>query len=174
MGSDIMQARRAFSLIEVVIAVALMAVGVVAMLGLLAGMSRQTTDADDLQTATQITGAISTELAGLARQQGLGALAAGIPVMAPGVDQGLLFVADRDGMDLRLLTAGELAGRDQYFLIEVRRFPAGPLSYVPDSAVLPLSVRVSWPYRAGGPGALAAAVPFGERQQFNFGLVVSR
>lgn len=169
-----MQTRRAFSLIEVVIAVGLMAVGVVAMLGLLAGMSRQTTDADDLQTATQMAGAISSELTGLARQRGFDGLATGVPVMTPGVDQGLLFVAARDGTDLRLLTAGELAGRDQYFLIEVRRFPAGPLGYVPDSAVLPLSVRVSWPYRAGGPGALAVVVPFGERQQFNFSITVSR
>jgi prepilin-type N-terminal cleavage/methylation domain-containing protein len=166
--------RRAFSLIEVVIAVGVVSVGVVVTLGLLAGMSRQSADADDLQTATQMTGAITAELAGLARQPGFDALVTSIPVMAAGADQGLLFVAARDGTDLRLLAAGEGAGREHYFLIEVRRFPAGPLSYTPGAAVLPLSVRVSWPYRAGGPGALPAAVPFGERQQFNFSLAVGR
>ncbi len=161
-----------YSLIEVVLATGIVAVGVVTMLGLLAGMSRQLAEADEWQTAGRMPEAVAVELNGLARQMGLEGLAAAIPVMTTGETSGFLLVAGRDGSGIHPLVSGDTGERDAYFLIEVKRFPAGDLAFSPESMVLPVNVRVSWPYRVGLPEP--RTVSPAERQHFFFNLAVVR
>ncbi|MCW5548335.1 MAG: hypothetical protein KIT44_05165 [Opitutaceae bacterium] len=163
---------RAFSLIEVVIATGLAAGAVLVIIGLLGQQSRQVRDADDQIVAAQLADGIRVELMRLARQQGFDALAAAIPVMSGAADEGLLLVADRAGMGLRPLVPGDPADGGRYFLVEIRRYPGGPLAYVPAGAVLPLAVRVSWPYQPepGGSTTVAAA----DRGRFDFALAINR
>jgi prepilin-type N-terminal cleavage/methylation domain-containing protein len=168
-----MARRRGFSLIEVVVATGLVAVGVVIVLGLLTNLSRQSIEAGDRQTAVQMPEVVTVELRRLAVQLGIDGLASAIPVMAGGADEGLLLVASRDGTHLRIAEAA--AGSDQYFLLEVRRFAAGPLAFTSEMAALPLNIRVTWPYRPGlSSGLLPSVVPPDDRQSFNFNLAVTR
>lgn len=167
-----MALRRGFSLIEVVVATGLVAVSVVVVLGLLTNLSGQSTDAADRQTAVQMPETVTVELCRLAGQWGVDGLASVIPVMSGGTDEGLLLVASRDGTHLRIADAA--ADSDQYFLLEVRRFSAGPLAFTPEMAALPLTIRVSWPYRPGSPAGLLPAVAAGNRHFFNFNLAVTR
>jgi prepilin-type N-terminal cleavage/methylation domain-containing protein len=167
-----MALRRGFSLIEVVVATGLVAVGVVVVLGLLTNLSGQSTDDTDRQTAIQLPETVAIELRRLADQLGVDGLASVIPVMSGGADEGLLFVASRDGMHLRIADAA--ADSDQYFLLEVRRFTAAPLAYTPEMTALPLNIRVSWPYRPGSPSGLLPVVAAGDRQNFYFNLAITR
>ncbi len=167
-----MTLRRGFSLIEVVVATGLVAVGVMVVLGLLANLSRQSTDVADRQIAVQMPTGVAVELRRLAGQLDVDRLASMIPVMSGGADEGLLLVASRDGAYLRILDAA--TARDQYFLLEVRRFPAGPLAFTPEMAALPLNIRVSWPYRPGTPSGPLPVVPSGDRQNFIFNLALTR
>jgi hypothetical protein len=48
------------------------------------------------------------------------------------------------------------------------------LAYSAGSAVLPLNVRVSWPYRRLTPEGLTPATPFAERQSISFNLGIGR
>lgn len=167
-----MALRRGFSLIEVVVATGLVAVGVVVVLGLLTNLSGRSTDAADRQTAVQMPETVKVELRRLAVQWGVDGLASAIPVMSGGADEGLLLVASRDGTDLRIADAAP--DRDQYFLLEVRRFAAGPLAFTSEMAALPLQIRVSWPYRPGASAGLLPVVASGDRQFYIFNLAVTR
>jgi prepilin-type N-terminal cleavage/methylation domain-containing protein len=168
-----MARHRGFSLIEVVVATGLVAVGVMIVLGLLTNLSRQSIEAGNRQTAVQIPEVVTVELRRLAVQLGVDGLASTIPVMAGGADEGLLLVAARDGTHLRIADAA--AGRDQYFLVEVRRFAAGPLAFTSEMAALPLNIRVTWPYRPGASAGLSLpVVPPDDRQSFNFNVAVTR
>ena len=94
--------------------------------------------------------------------------------MSSAADEGLLFVAARDGSQVRPANTAESPAREQFFLIEVRRFAAGELAYQPGSAVLPLTVRVSWPYRQMTPAGLTPVTPFAERENISFSLAIGR
>ena len=165
---------RAFSLLEVALAVAIVAGAVVVILALLLQLGKQAARSEETHVALRLPDAVATELRALATQRGFDALAVGIAVMSAAADEGLLLVAARDGSQVRLLSAGESPPREQYFLIEIRRFPAAPLAYSASGAVLPLSVRVSWPYRSLTPAGLTDAAPFAERQSVNFNLPLNR
>jgi len=169
-----MRTQRAFSLIEVAIAVGVVAVAIVVVLGLLPGIARRAADSEDAQTALRLPDAVTVELRALAIQRGFDSLAGGIAVMSTGTDGGLLLVAARDGSQVRPLNTTESPVREQYFLIEVRRFGSGSLAYDPGSAVLPLSIRVSWPYRQMTPAGLTPMLPFAERQNLSFSTAVNR
>ncbi len=167
--------RSAFSLIEVVLAVGITAVAVVVIIGLLSGLTRQSVEAEDTQTALRLPEAVTVELKALATQQGFDNLAGSIAVMSAATDEGLLLVAARDGSQLRRFVTGESPAREQYFLIEVRKFSsASSLAYNSAMAVLPLNIRVSWPYRQRTPNGLTAVLPLAGRQNVNFNLAINR
>ena len=165
---------RAFSLLEVVIAVGIFATAVVTLLALLPATLRESADSLDTQIALRLPGAIETELRRQVATQGFDALAARIPIMNASPDHGELLVATHQGDDVRRLLVGESPVRDQYFLIELQRFGSGSLAYDPAGAVLALNVRVSWPYRRLTPEGLAPALPAAERQHLSFTLALNR
>jgi len=162
----------AFSLIEVVIAVAIFAGAVTVLLALLASTLRDSSDAADIQTALRLPGAVEVALREAVAREGLPALAARIPLMDAAADRGYLLVATREGEFVRPAGAapGGTRARSEYFLIDVRRFTAGPLAFDSARTVLPVQVRVTWPYRTLTPDGLAAPVAFGERRQVTFNL----
>lgn len=169
-----LHSKRAFSLIEVVIAIAVVAGAVVVILGLLSQLAKQAGRADDTQTALRMPDAVAVELRALVAQRGFDAVATSAPIMSTATDEGLLLVAARDGSQVRVLTAGESPAREQYFLIELRRFPSAPLAYSTSAAAVALNVRITWPYRVLTPTGLTNIVSFTERQQVNFNLAINR
>jgi len=142
-----------FSLVEVIIAIAVAGGALAVVLALLSGLLRATGDAADHQTALQLAGAIELRL-----YEELGGAFPG------GLQTGRILVADKEGTALR----GEL-GSDAtfppgppsaYFHIAVMPFTQPPLAYQAGRGVLPLRVRISWPYAAilsaaGNPSAPA-------------------
>ena len=167
-------AARAFSLVEVVIAVGVAGISLVVLLGLLASVSREAGQAADRRTALTLADAATVELTALARQAGFDAFASTIPVQSATADSGLLLVAARDGTQVRRLVVAESPRREAYFLIEVNRFADGALRFVGEAGALAVQIRVSWPYRplvAGGPGE---AVPAAERERVEFSVAVNR
>jgi len=162
----------AFSLIEVVIAVALFAGAVTVLLALLASSLRDSSDAADVQTALRLPGAVEVALRGTAAREGLATLAGRIPVIDASADRGYLLVATAEGEFVRLpgAAAGGTRMGGEYFLIDVRRFAAGPLAFDAARTMLPLQIRVSWPYRVSTPDGLAAPVPSDQRRHVTFNL----
>jgi hypothetical protein len=152
---------RAFSLVEVIIAVGLFAIAVTAVLGLLPPLTRQAAETSDRLAAQRLPDAVKAEMVRLAAGNFDG-LAAGMPLMGTPLGSGLPLVATRDGSrlharDFRPPSAGRIADSDQYFLVEVWRFPSGPLAYDPAQSALAMFVRVSWPYRQ--PGSTSPTAP---------------
>lgn len=168
--------RAGFSLIEVVIAAGIFAVAVTATLALLPALTRQATDSADALTAQRLPDSLRIELQRLAAENFDG-LAVVVPVMAAPLASGLDFAATRDGSRLNSLTylppgaSAQIAAADQYFQVEVWRFSQSPLSYDATAAVLPLYVRVSWPYR--NPGSATPTAP-ADRSQLTFTVALSR
>lgn len=166
--------QRAFSLIEVVITVAIVAGAVLVILALLSQLGKQAARSDDAHTALRLPDAVAVELRALVARRGFDAVAGSAAVMSAATDAGLLLVAARDGTQVRPLTAGEAPPREQYFLVEIRRFPAAPLAYSASASAVALNVRVSWPYRVFTPTGLTAVAPFVDRQNVNFNLAINR
>jgi type II secretory pathway pseudopilin PulG len=162
----------AFSLVEVIIAVGIFSISVVAILGLLPALTRSTAESADALVAQRLPAALESELRKSASTSGLDALASSIPAATTPLESGAAFVASRDGVRLEPIAEGAdlIAAGDGYFLIEVWRFPSGPLAYAAGGAVLAVRARVSWPYRLSGS---AAPTPFGERSQVSFNLAVN-
>lgn len=165
---------RAFSLIEVVIAVGLFAGSIVVIIGLLGTLSRQASDSADVLAAQRLPEAVRVELTRLAGS-GFDGLAAQIPVMAAPLDNGFALVADREAAEVQspnVLPPTALIPADaQYFLVECWRFPVEPLAFTGSKAFLALHVRVSWPYRVPG---IAAPVSLAERSQATFTVSLNR
>jgi hypothetical protein len=166
----------AFSLVEVVIAVGIFAVAVATILALLPALTRPSSEATDSLVAQQQPDNLRIELQRLAGA-GFDALATAAPVMAAPLENGLLLVASRDGA--RLHSSGYLPPSaslrippdEQYFAVEVWRFSQPPLAYDAGAAVLPLYVRVSWPYRNPGSGTPTALA---DRKQVTFTVAINR
>jgi type II secretory pathway pseudopilin PulG len=166
---------RAFSLIEVVVAVAVFATSIVVILALLPGLSARGTEASDRLVAQQLPAALQVELRRLAGQ-GLDALAAQTPVMGMPPQNGLAFIATRNGAQLHARDylpppTGRIAEADQYYLVECWRFADGPLQFDTAQSALALAVRVSWPYRQ--PGGTAPTPPE-SRHEFMFATGMNR
>lgn len=165
-----------FSLLEVVIAVGVFAMAIAAVLALLPMLMRQSAVAADTLAAQQFPDAVRVELQRLARAD-FDALAAAIPVMTAPLDNGLAFVATRDGARLHsavYLPPGlstRIPEGEQYFAVEVWRFDQPPLAYDSSAAVLPLYVRVSGPYRI--PGS-TTPTRLEERSRVTFTLAINR
>lgn len=165
---------RAFSLIEVIIAVAIFAGSITVIIGLLTSLSRQTAESADLLAAQRLPEAVRVELTRLAAS-GFDSLAAQAPVMVTPLDGGLALVAAREASQAQSLgylpPASLLPANDHYFLVECWRFPAEPLSFSGPKAFLALHVRVSWPYRV--PGS-STPVPIADRSQVTFTVSLNR
>lgn len=163
-----------FSLIEVVIAIGIVAGGVAVILGLLPGLSRQSTESGETQVALRFTDAVRVQMETEKNQNGFNALASSIPVMTGNSDTGLLYIAERDGTNLRPLIAGESPARDQFYLITVRRFSGGVLAYDSNAGYLAANVVVSWPYRILTPAGLLAETSSEDRSRINFNVALNR
>jgi hypothetical protein len=168
------RATRGFTLLEVIIAVGLFVTAVAVILGLIAGLSRQGAESNEVLSAHQLPGPIKVELSRLA-SSGLDSLAGRVPVMASPLSDGLAFAASRnaDRVDsLAYLPVAHLLPADeQYYLVECWKFPAEPLRFDGQKAFLALYVRVSWPYRLPGGTAPTALA---DRSQVTFTLSLNR
>jgi len=156
-------AARGFTLIEVVVAIGILALMLTTGFGLMAVSARWGGDSLDADAAGRLGEIIPDELERLKAGPDLAGLAAIIPPGGSGAP--LRLVATRDGR--RVLPcdgAAPAADRalndpvqpgiavcDRYYLIEVEQ--QLDLPYVPDAGFLAVSVRVTWPYQvpAGPP-----------------------
>lgn len=167
----------AFSLLEVIIAVAIFAGAVSLLLGLLPGLTRQSAVSADTLTALRLPDALRVELTRMARAGGFDALANEAKPLATLLPDTCLLVATRDGARLHALlyqlppAADQIAEDSRYFLIEVWRFGDAPLAFDPRGALLALHGRVSWPYRI--PGTLAIT-PATARERVTFNVTLAR
>jgi type II secretory pathway pseudopilin PulG len=161
----------AFTLVEVVMALGILAVTVVAVLALQGAVSRSAAEISGQERAAQLVDASMVELARLRDrpvtpgQPGrLDALASLIP--ATGSAHPWQLVATRDGV--RVISESDAddpaAGiplRDRFYVIEVRQQPP-PLNYVHDAGYLAVELTIRWPYQipaGGGPDSAMAADP---------------
>lgn len=126
-----------FSLVEVVIAIGVLAGGITVILALLPGLMRQTAEATDIQTALRLPDAIEVCL----REEMNG----GFP---GGLQNGAVLMADKEGNNVRSESQPGTPPTPAYFYIEVEAFASGELAYRTNRPVLPLRVRVAWPYSA--------------------------
>ena len=157
---------KGFSLIEVVIAIGVVAGGVAVVLGLLPMLTRNSQDANDAQTALRLSDSVTIEL----REQtssDFNSYAVSIP--AAGID----LVAEKNGTNVRSLSMTDNPIRDRYFLINVRKFTTGSLAYTSGDGVLPLQVTISWPYRVLAAGTLLPESAVDERQTVTFNLALN-
>jgi hypothetical protein len=166
---------RAFSLIEVIIAVGIFAGAVAVIIGLMAALSRQAADSLDSLAAQRLPEAIKVELDRLAAS-GFDSLAGQVPSMSVPLANGFELVAARDAAEVESLgylppSTGRLPIDAHYYLVECWRFPAEPLRYDAQKAFLALHVRVSWPYRLPG---TAVPVPLADRSQLTFTVSLNR
>ncbi len=128
---------KAFSLIEIVIALGVVAGGVAVILALLPSLIRQNEESTDLQTALRLPDSIES----LLYAEMNGAFPGNIP-------QGQILVAGKEGSNLRPKNLLNTPALPAYFYIEVSSFETGELAYQPGRPVLPLKVTVAWPYSA--------------------------
>ncbi|MGA2444908.1 MAG: hypothetical protein ABSG50_05685 [Opitutaceae bacterium] len=147
----------AFTLIEVIAAIGILAVTLVAMFGLLAATARPAGESIDIRVAARLGENIQDELERLKAGLGLAGLAAMVPT--GGSTTPLQLVATRDGRrvlraDGAAPAAGHalndpvqpgIANRDRYYLAEVTQ--QLDLPYASGAGFLAVSVRVTWPYR---------------------------
>lgn len=169
--------RRGFSLVEVAIAVGVFASALVVVLALLPSLGAQSARAGESFVAQRLPDALRIELQRLAAEGGFESLAAQVPPLGgPQPPDGLAFVATRGGRSLHALdylpptNGARMPEAEQFFLIEVWRFAVGPLAEAPAGVVLPVKVRVSWPYRGTGAGVVALR----ERSTLEFNLTLRR
>lgn len=168
------RAIRGFTLLEVIIAVGLFVTAVTVIIGLIAGLSRQGAEANEVLTAQQLPEPLKVELSRLAAM-GLDSLADRVPLMTSPLVDGLAFASARGGVRVDSLAylpvISSIPAGEQYYLLECWKFPSEPLRFDGQKGFLALYVRVSWPYRL--PGATApTALP--DRSQVTFMVSLNR
>jgi len=126
-----------FSLVEVIVAIAVAGGALAVVLALLSGLLRATEDTADHQRALQLAGAIELRL-----YEEMGGTFPG------GLQVGRVLVADKEGTNLRGELESDAMLTPAYFHIAVSPFTQPPLAYQAGRGVLPLRVQVSWPYAA--------------------------
>lgn len=162
-----------FSLIEVVIAIALVGGGVAVILALFPSIAQRTSDSADAHTALRLAGGVQAQLVAESAA-GFDALVGSIPVIQTDPELGKQYVASRDGSDVRLATAAQNDVRGQYFLIVIRKYGSGPLAYDGQGVQLTVNVVVSWPYRVPSGTGLTNALPVADRRSVTYDLGVIR
>jgi|GEM_PF-804031 len=128
---------RAFSLVELILALAVAGGALAVLLALLSGLLREAAGTADHQTALHLAGAIEQRL-----YETMGGAFPG------GVQAGRVLLADNEGGTLRDESENDPTLPLAYFHIELSPFAGAPLAYEAERGVLPLRVRVSWPYTA--------------------------
>ena len=157
-----MKTRAAFSLLEVVFAVAVLVGGVVSLLALLTPVASVEARAPSAAIAREVAASVPREL------ERIRDMAEGSPtttrldfVAASVGESGLRLVASAAGAPLLLESeagsGGGLPAGLQYYLVEVTPMPE-PWRYHSGSGFLALHVTVSWPYRLPAGGATSEAV----------------
>jgi hypothetical protein len=168
---------RAFSLLEVVIAIGVFAGAIAVILSLLPALGAQAASSRDALAAQRLPDALRIELQRLAANGGFDALASRVPGANESRENGLGFVASRDAARLHARdylvpeTPAVLPSAEQFFLVEVWRLSSGPLHFDAGGDVLPMSARVSWPYRAPGVSATEDGV---HRSELSFNVSIRR
>lgn len=157
------QSRRGFSLIEVVLATALLAFSIVAVIGLLGLAGRSVSDVQDFGTASQLSEVIQGELLREPFDSLVALLATGQTVTLFGTKNGDRVVLERNkGNDPLTGNPPGMNPSDRYFLIEIDDPTAtasdwaDQMVYDPTySSFVTLKVEVRWPHfvrRGPGPG----------------------
>lgn len=169
------QRRRAFSLMEVIIAAGLFGGAVTVIIALLPALARQGGDSVDALAAQRVPDALRRELVRLSAA-GFDALAAEVPEMSGALAGGFALVADREAARLQAQdylppATGQLPVDERYFLVECWRFADEPLRFAAPKGFLALMVRVSWPHRL--PGAAGPVAPEA-RQEILFTVTLNR
>jgi len=173
-----------FSLVEVVVAIGLAAVSLVAVLGLLAATTHSAAELSDAQGSASLGESIQCELDCLKDSFGLAGFTQLVPPGGSAVP--LCFVGTRDGLRVRCIETADpaanrslgdsalpgIANRDRYFLIEVTRLPEWETTA--DLGFVVVNARCTWPYELplgpATPGVSeydadpAREVPVGERR----------
>ena len=176
-----MRARRrqtpGFSLVEVIIAVGIFAAAVAVMLALLPSLVRQAAASADSLTAGRLPDGIRLELQRLATTGGFNNLAGQTTPMAAPLPATLMLAAPRDATRVQSLgylppsAADQITPDQRFYLIEAWTFNSSPLAFDPAAAVLPLHVRVSWPYCT--PGSTTPTPP-ADRESVTFNVAINR
>lgn len=147
-----------FTLVEVVIAIGVFAVTIVAVLGLLSPVNRSVASVSDYDKAAALGDAIQTELVRLRDLTTSGDKLAVLATLVPASDstQPLQLVASTDGSRVvRLADADNnataspagIAASERYFLVEIRQQPA-PLAYTSGAGFVAVTATIKWPYAA--------------------------
>lgn len=163
--------QRAFSLTEVLLAMAVFGLAALVMLGLLPALARSSGEAAEALVAQGLGGSLRQALHRRIAAIGLPALAQQVPLWDNAQTGGLGFVAPRSGREVLAremeppTETEPLAGPAQFYLLESWRFPTPPLAYETGDDVIILLVRVSWPYQV--PGA-EGPVLFAQRRSLLF------
>lgn len=157
------QLRKGFSLIEVVIAIAVVAGGLAVILALLPTLMRNAESAAEAHIALRLPDAVHAALKQEIRGD-FASFAAGIR------SDGLDLVAEKNGSNVRRVDAIDDPVRSRHFLIEVRGVDSGELAYNDGDAVLVMHVTVSWPYQALAGAELLPVSDETDRQTITFNL----
>ncbi|MFA6288380.1 MAG: hypothetical protein WC661_13435 [Opitutaceae bacterium] len=142
-------ARTAFSLVEVVVAVGIFAIGIVGVLGLLSPSIKSVSEVGDTAVANRLADNIQVEL------ERLGFTYISDPARLGTSSNTLTLVANRDGSRVLLSTVADndvvngsppgILNRNRYYGITVQQLSSLP--YTAGSGFIALSVRVVWPYQ---------------------------
>ncbi len=164
-----MSARAGFSLVEVVIAVGVFALGVGAILGLLPGLLREQQAAEGTLTAVRMADGIQSELRTITGGN-IAVLRSQLAGAGSETSDALQLVANRDGSGLRAWSSGDEG--EQYFLVELYSFPEDSVAARLQAAEA-MRAKVSWPFRVGV-GESRVETPVTQREWVEFNLVLSR
>lgn len=153
---------RAFSLLEVVIAIAIFTSGVVVVLALMGNMAGRSTEATESVTALNLPTLIETSLRDETNDN--------FEAIRTFVGNGDALVANHGGDQIKRWSAGANDTEDAYFLIELTPLDSPEFAEV-QSVMVPIAVNVSWPYKPLG----ASNPTSGEdRSSVSFNLAISR
>jgi prepilin-type N-terminal cleavage/methylation domain-containing protein len=163
--------KRGFSLVEVILAVAIVATAVVVSLSLLSVLGRRTGESADLRTAQRLTDLVALEMRRRAIETGFDSFASSIPMMSAPLLDGRAYVVSADAAQIAREDESTIAVSDQRYLIELWRFAQAPLQFDPNASILAVYVRVSWPYRMRG---LDTPTRMSDRTSFTFTAAINR
>lgn len=131
-----------FSLVELVVALGICAIGLVALVGLLATAARQAGAAAESATAQRVFAAVQAEVA----RGGVDAVLAALANAGDPVDESEGVFANRAGTVIG--DAARIPAEDRFFAILLERNPdLSPPASDAVSGYLAFQVRIEWPYR---------------------------
>lgn len=165
---------KAFSLVEVVVAVGIFALAIVGVIGLLSPTIKSVGEVGDSEVASRLAEQVNSEIQRYSQtlsgsgQTSLDVLSTKISKADVATPTFVLY-GKRDGSRVVLstnadnaptaATAPGIAVQDRYYLIEVTRpIDTNTLAYKTGSGFLVATLKISWPYRLPPDGAYEAPV----------------